>query len=388
MNRALWISAVLLLSAWSGGTLLQAQWIPDPQIDAKIQRGIDHIYNLEFYDANKTFDEVIRLRPDHPAGYFFRAMIQWWRILTNFDDESQDDRFYDMLKTVVDMCDRRLERDPNDITALFFKGGALGFSGRLRVNRNSWIPAVKDGVAALPVIRKAYKLDPNNNDVLLGIGIYNYYADIIPDEYPILKPFMVFLPSGDRKKGLQQLHQAAEKAKYARVEAQYFLLQTYFLYEKDYLKAFALAQALYVRYPKNPLFHRYLGRCDVTLGRWDDAQKIFSEVERRYRDGTLGYDVYDGREAYYYIGRWNLLNSRYDAAMKAFQECDVLSLKIDKGSASGFAAMANLMIGMLYDLKGDRSGAVAQYRKVLGMKEYGTSHVDAKRYLQTPYVRH
>ena len=388
MTRALCTATVLWMIAGGTANPLRAQWIPDPQIDEKIQRGIDEIYNLQFYDANKTFDEVIRLRPDHPAGYFFRAMIQWWRILTNFDDESQDGRFYEMLQKVVDMCNRRLEKDPGDVTALFFKGGALGFSGRLRVDRNSWIPAIEDGVAALPAIRKAYKLDPNNYDVLLGIGIYNYYADIIPEEYPIVKPFMIFLPSGDRRKGLEQLHLAAEKAKYARVEAQYFLLQTYFLYEKDYLKALSLAEALHAHYPRNPLFHRYLGRCEVTLGRWDLAGKIFTDVETRYREGMLGYDTYDGREAYYYLGRWNLLNSRYDASMKDFRRCDSLSQLIDKDGPSGFAAMTHLAIGMLLDLKGDRAGAVAEYRKVLAMKEYGTSHVDAKRFLKSPYVRY
>jgi tetratricopeptide (TPR) repeat protein len=224
--------------------------------------------------------------------------------------------------------------------------------------------------------------------VLLGIGIYNYYADIIPEEYPIVKPFMVFLPSGDKKKGLEQLHRAAENAKYARIEAQYFLLQTYFLYEKDYLKARSLAEALHAHYPGNPLFHRYLGRCEVTLGHWDNAGKIFTEVEQRYRAGTLGYDVYDGREAYYYLGRWSLLNGQYDVAMKDFRQSDSLSRRIDKDGPSGFAAMANLAIGMLLDLKRDRAGAIAQYRKVLAMKEYGTSHVDAKRFLKTPYVRY
>jgi tetratricopeptide (TPR) repeat protein len=370
-----------------GSGVAHAQWIPDPVIDSTIQRGIDHIYNLEFYDANRVFDEVVRLRPEHPAGYFFRAMIQWWRILSNFDDESQDPRFYEMLQTVIDMCDRRLERHPEDVTALFFKGGALGFRGRLRVNRSSWIPAVRDGVAALPVVRKAFALEPDNRDVLLGMGIYNYYAEIIPDQYPIVKPFMVFLPAGNRKTGLEQLHVAAREARYARVEAQYFLLQTYFLYEKDYLRAFELARALHERYPKNPVFHRYLGRCYVTLGRWEEVFRVFTEVEERFRNRQIGYDVFDGREAHYYLGRWNFLRLNLDSARVHFEKCDELSRSIDRGGPSGFMVMANLTLGMVFDAKGDRKNAVAQYRKVLRMKEYGTSHVDARRYLETPYRR-
>ena len=39
----------------------------------------------------------------------------------------------------------------------------------------------------------------------------------------------------------------------------------------------------------------------------------------------------------------------------------------------------------VYDAQGKRDLAVAQYKKVLDMKEYETSHTDAKRYLETPY---
>ncbi|HEY6953382.1 MAG TPA: hypothetical protein VI758_13320, partial [Bacteroidota bacterium] len=119
----------------------RAQWVSDPAIDRKIQRGIDYIYNLEFEKADSSFAEIIRWNPGHPVGYFFRAMTQWWRILTNFDDESQDQKFYDMLDDVITLCEQRLDKDPNDVTALFFKGGAVGFRGRLRANRSKWVGA-------------------------------------------------------------------------------------------------------------------------------------------------------------------------------------------------------------------------------------------------------
>ena len=48
--------------------------------------------------------------------------------------------------------------------------------------------------------------------------------------------------------------------------------------------------------------------------------------------------------------------------------------------------MANLKIGMVYDLQGRREDAVAQYRKVLSMKSFKDTHTQAERYLQTPYA--
>ncbi len=364
-----------------------AQWILDPSIEQRIQKGVDHIYNLEFEKADQEFDAVVALRPGHPVGYFFRAMTQWWRILGNFSDESKDDRFHDLLDVVINKCDERLDKNSKDITALFFKGGAVGFRGRLRANRGKWLAAAKDGIVALPIVQKAYELDPNNYDVLLGIGIYNYYAEIVPKDYPFVKPFMLFFPKGDKKKGMEQLKLSAQNSKYARTEAAYFLLQSYFLYEKDYFQAITIAQSLHARYPRNPLFHRYVGRCYVSLGQWSDAYRIFLEVERRYTAKQTGYDAYDAREAYYYLGKFHFIAGTFDEALKNFMKCDELSRTVDTEGPSGFMSMANLQIGMIYDIQKKRQLAVNQYQKVLRMKQFENSHADARRYLSTPYTR-
>lgn len=378
---------LVFLCALLFSSVSRGQWIEDPAVDSLVQRGIHDIYNIEFEKADSEFAEVTRLRPDHPAGYFFQAMTEWWRILTNFDDESQDERYYDMLEKVIDMCNARLEKNENDITALFFKGGAVGFRGRLRGNRGSWLKAANDGLIALPAVRRAYQLEPDNYDVLLGMGIYNYYAEVVPDLYPIVKPLMIFFPSGDKKKGLEQLELASQRARYAKTEAAYFLLQTYFTYEKQYIRALEIARDLFQRYPRNPLFHRMYGRCYVSIGYWAEAFKVFSEIEKRFTAHQEGYDVYDGREAYYYIGRYYFVSGKLDEALRNLFKCDELSRRVDKEGASGFMSMANLTIGMIYDLQQNRSAALAQYRKVLEMKEYENTYKDAHRYMEKPYSR-
>lgn len=385
MSGSSLLLAILLF--FSTSRVSRSQWLPDPEIDQRIQRGIDHIYNIEFRKADSLFTEVIRNRPDHPAGYFFRAMVVWWQILTDFDDESQDKKFTDMLQEVIDMCEQRLDNNPKDVTALFFKGGAVGFRGRLRANRSKWLGAANDGIVALPIVRKAFEIDPKNYDILLGIGIYNYYAEVVPDKYPFVKPFMIFFPSGDRKKGLEQLDLAARHSKYARTESSYFLMQNYFSYEKDYIKALELARQLHSRYPRNPLFHRYLGRCLVSVGFLSDANEEFVEIEKRFRAKQTGYDIYDGRESYYYIGKYDFIAGKLDKSYANLLICDSLSRKIDKEGPSGFMSLANLMIGMIYDLQNRRDYAIQQYRKVLAMNEYETSHQEAKRYIERPYKR-
>ena len=162
------------------------------------------------------------MRPHDPAGPFFLAMITWWRILIDIDNTRYDDEFFGSLDRVVDMCDSLLDRNPGDVNAIFFKGGAIGFIGRLKFHRNDYLAAANAGRKALPLVQAAAELDPENTDIQLGTGMYDYYAEVIPEEYPWLKPLLLFVPRGDRQRGLREITAASEKGRYASVEAAFF----------------------------------------------------------------------------------------------------------------------------------------------------------------------
>ena len=230
---------------------------------------------------------------------------------------------------MIDKCDSILDKDPDDVTALFFKGGSLGFRGRLRANRGSWIKAANDGRLALPIVRRAYSIAPDNDDILLGMGIYNYYAEAIPEQYPIVKPLMLFFPNGDKKKGIEQLTAAAAKAKYAAVEADYFLLQLNYTHERQYEKALEIALKLFNRYPKNVVFHRYVGRCYISLGKWENAHAVFREILSRCDGsggGMEGYTDSSKREALYYLGVYAMNTGKYRSALPPPRSCGATML--------------------------------------------------------------
>jgi len=350
------------------------------------RRGIAHVYNLEFEDAEKDFRDLVRRRPGDPAGYFFLAMVRWWMIMIDIDDERHDREFYGELDGVVGMCDSLLEINRDDVNAIFFKGGAIGFEGRLRFHRNDYLGAANAGRKALPLVQQALELDPGNYDLLLGAGIYNYYADVIPSEYPFVKPLILFLPAGDRGKGIRQLRTAAEKGVYASVEAEYFLLQIEFFYEKDYAQALALALDLHGKFPANMVFHRYCGRSYVAVNNWDMARSVFTEIITRARSGTRGYTPPVEREAQYYCGMAAMLGRRFDEALDDFTRCDELSRTLDRDEPSGFMVMANLKMGMVFDMEGKRDFALTQYRKVREMRDYQNSRAQAEQYLAAPYA--
>jgi tetratricopeptide (TPR) repeat protein len=307
--------------------------------------------------------------------------------MIDIDDQQYDQRFYGELDHVVAICDSMLEKNENDIDAIFFKGGSIGFEGRLRFHRDEWMEAANAGRQALPLVRKASALDPGNYDIYLGTGIYNYYAEVIPNEYPVVKPLMLFVPAGDKAKGLEQLTIASQKAKYAAVETSYFLMQIYYAFERDYTRAMALAQSLHTRFPGNMVFHKYLGRCYTVVGNYQRGAEVWAEIQAKCRMRTRGYTTNVEREAEYYQGTCAAALHKYDEALTHLYRCDELSRQLDVKEASGFMAMANLKIGNVYDLQGKRDLACTQYTKVLGLKEYKDSHQQAERYLTTPYAQ-
>jgi tetratricopeptide (TPR) repeat protein len=364
----------------------RAQWIGDPELESHAHRGIEFVYNLSFDSARAEFQQIARRKPDHPAGFFFLAMVDWWKIVTDIGNTSNDDRFLSELDRVIDLCDKRLDRDSRDTAALFFKGGALGFRGRLHGNREDWLQAANDGRSALPIVEEAYKLAPDNSDVLLGMGVYHYYAAVIPDQYPVVKPLMIFFPKGNKTLGLRELQQAAAKARYADIEATYFLVQVLQNFEKRPAEALPLALRLHARFPDNPIFHRYVGRCYAAMGAMDSSAKTFAEVLRKTGAKMRGYDKIAEREARYYLGIDEMNRENFGRALDHFYKADELSRGIDK-DPSGFMAMTNLKIGCIYDIQKKRGLALEQYRKVLAIPDFQGSHDLADRYLKSPYQK-
>jgi tetratricopeptide (TPR) repeat protein len=132
------------------------------------------------------------------------------------------------------------------------------------------------------------------------------------------------------------------------------------------------------------MFHRYVGRAYVSMGNWEEATTVFEEIRQRAEKGQRGYGPAIEREAVYYIATNHMQANRYDEALQAFYRCDELSRELDRKEASGYMALANLKIGMIFDIQGKRSQALGQYRKVKDMKEFRDSHDQADRYLGTP----
>jgi tetratricopeptide (TPR) repeat protein len=351
--------------------------------DSLVRLGTNQIYNVEFDKAEESFKKVIAMYSEHPAGYFLDAMVYWWKITLHRETQKYDKAFEDRIEKVINICDKILDTNENDLTALFFKAGAMGYRGRHYAQRESWVKAASDGASAYSLMVECQKLAPANHDIMLGTGVYNYFAIAIPEKFPMVKPLMTFFPKGDKQLGIYQLRAASRKARYAAVEARVVLLQIYNTFEKDVDLAYTVSKELFEAYPNNPYFHRYLARIQVRKGDQNEYESTWREILIKCMDKKTGYDNFTAREAMYYIGLSLMRKSDLDNALKYF-------LKASEGSFidsedSGFSVNVNIFIGNIYDSKNKREEAKKYYAKVLKMKEFDNSHTKAKVYMERPY---
>lgn len=352
--------------------------------DTRVSGGIKQIYNIKFDDAEKTFRAVMTDYPQDPAGRFFLAMIDWWKIMLDPDNESYDEMFFLKLEDVIYQCDQILDKNPKDVNALFFKGGSIGFRGRLHAFRESWLKAADDGREALPIVEQAGLLDPNYMDLQLGFGIYNYYAAVIPDQNPLIKPLMIFFPSGDKEKGLQQLNNTAFNGKFAKYEARYFLMTLYYRYEGNAVIADDYAKLLNNDFPDNPVFQKWRGRIAIRRGNTSLADSIFNNVMIKSQKGYYGYKTPSTiREASYYLGNSLKNRSQLDSAKTYFEQCVTQSQKIDEeGDESGFQVNAVLYLAEIADTFSKKNEAIKYYERLLDMRDYNNSHSIAENKLE------
>src|SRR4051812_5597497 len=118
---AAFIAALVGVGA-SGAAIAQetGSWVLiDAEGSALVRSGTEAMYNLRYAEADSIFNILIQRKPDHPAGYFLEALVDWWRIVPNSSVDSKVDAisksFNSRLDKVIEICDARLEKNGSDI---------------------------------------------------------------------------------------------------------------------------------------------------------------------------------------------------------------------------------------------------------------------------------
>lgn len=265
MKKYFWLFVIFFNS-----TLICPQ---DKKITDLGTQGMELVYDMKYKEANAIFDEIIRREPKNGYGYFLKSVSYFWLFQDNTQDENIVEKYKEISFKAVDVAEEMLDKNENDIDAMFYLGGTYGNLGRYYAIDRSWLKAYWYGKKGKNYLKDVVEKDSKYYDAYLGLGIYHYYADVLPK---VIKIFSFILGiEGDKELGLKELQFTISKSKNTKTEAMIFLGTIYINHEKDYEKALPLFKELFDKYPDNTIAGMSLGKCYWEKGNHNLAINIY-----------------------------------------------------------------------------------------------------------------
>ncbi len=331
------------------------------QIDAT--QAVNDMYNFKFTRAERQFRWIKQSYDWHPLPYFLLGLSEWWKIMPNIPDKQYDGKFMAYMDTAIAKSDRMLEKDREDPEAAFFLAAAYAFQSRLHSERHDWGKATVTGKNSLKYLDISKGKEDFSPELLLGDALYNYYAEWVPENYPILRPVLMFFPNGNKELGIKQLKTVANNAFYTRTEAQYFLMRILSEEGSDPREAFRITEYLHQTFPDNPYFHRYYARQLYSRGKHREAEEESLEILARVDSSMTGYEGTSGRYASFFLGQIYEMHGQLNEAQKYYELAVDYAIQTDADD-SGYYHWSLLKLGEIAQTLGDEDRAKDYYKKV------------------------
>lgn len=379
------IQALILLLVLSGGSTAREADRQDgigtlaPAAEEQILEGIHLLYNRRFDEAEALFQEIKAKFPAEPAPCFYHAMVSWSRLTAGFWSPAMVAQYKKRIDDTVAVARARIEKGKENSFTYFYLGGALGFDGRFELMKGNWVTSFFLASDAIDALRTCQEMDPDNKDVLLGLGTFDYYTARLSGVLKFLT--YVLLHKGDKEAGLKKLTTAANEAVYSATEAKSMLLHIYLFLENDPMKALAISKDLSETYPLNPRFRILQGVSCIRLQRDDQYKKIVSGLQKTGLKREEKEAAAWNKRALYLESIYDLFHA--DHANARIKLWEILAHK-DSEYDPAMIAWPRIKLGMSYDLQGARDKAIEIYEQVLNMRNGAGAQFLAQKLIKKP----
>ena len=367
-----------------------------PQPRALRDRAYELAYNLDYVEALETMQQAAASAPDDPSIQRGLAAIAWLEILFRRGSVLVDNYLGQVTKPSVELAkppadlaalfrktsNRALElaeaglrANPNDISAHYEAGAAVGLSA-------SYTASVEGSIfGAFRAARRAYnehervlELDGRRKDAGLVVGTYRYIVST--QSMPVRWIAYVIGFGGGRERGIHMIEEAAAYGSDVQSEARFALV---LLYNREgrYLDALKVIGELQALYPRNRLLWLEQGATAIRAKRAEEADSALTRglarlsTDRRPR--LFGEDA---------LWHYKLGTARVLLEKRTEAEQDLRAALAGEGR-DWVRGRAHAELGKLADLAGDRQKAREQYQVAvsLGEKDGDPPGVDAARRL-------
>ncbi len=346
--------------------------LSNPGVQIEATEAINKLYNFQFGEADVEFRWLQYRYPNHPMPYFLMGLAEWWKIVPNTDNTQYDERCIALMDTCIMLAEKLYDAKEDKREAAFFLSASYAFKGRIHAERKHWTRATFAGKSALKYLERSKGQSELSPELLFGDGLYDYFADWIPDNYPLLKPVLWLFPKGNKQRGMEELEKVANNAFYTRTEARYFLLQIYG-YENQYGKSYEMAKYMWQTFPQNPYFERYYLRSAFVRGFTNEAEARANSILEKIEKGQMGYESVSGRNAAYVLGYYAQNYKKDTQKAKEYYQKTIDFSTQAKAFTSGYYLSSLMALGRFSETDKDYETATNYYKTVTDKAERKSS---------------
>ncbi|OKL41927.1 tetratricopeptide repeat protein [Pontibacter flavimaris] len=353
-------------------------------VQYELEGAVDNMYNFKYERAEKQFKSIRRRYPEHPLPYFLMGLSQWWKIVpTNIQTLKYDDIFFAYMDTTIQKAEAMYEKDESNVEAAFFLAASYGFSARLHSERSNWRKATVASKRSLDFLEKAKAGNGLSPEFLFGEALFNYYAVWIPENYPMLRPVLVFFPNGDKRLGLKQLSYVSKTGFYTGTESKLFLMKILANEEKKMQEALEVSEDLALKYPDNAYFQRFYARLLFVNGHFTKAERVSEEILSKLEQKMPGYESVSGRYASYILGYINQHKYRDFEKAKSHYKNTIMFAEMTNERDSGYFVNSYLNLARIAKQQKDKVAANNYYAVVLKASDKKSANFkEARKFLK------
>lgn len=248
--------------------------------DGLFRESFRAIYNFNFRQADSLVSMATREFPADPATWLVRANYFWWLIVSGEDGEQNKAHFKAALKNGEGILVKKSGKQEGE--DLFMMISFYAFKSRFELLDYNYLKAVLAFRESVHYMKQSFGKETETEAFYLTSGLYNYFCSYGMKQYPVLYPTLLFFPSGNMAKGLQQLEKASvSKDVLLNCEGNYFLLKIYNELEPKPELAKIYVENLLIRYPANLMYHYLHFNVFLNGKKLDEARKMLAVLHYR-----------------------------------------------------------------------------------------------------------
>ncbi|MFY0627991.1 MAG: hypothetical protein JXR07_16960 [Reichenbachiella sp.] len=370
------ITALILGLVFS--TQLAAQKLPlfdNDEMLAMVDRGGDYIYSEKYDSATMVIDSIHVLLPSHPIVYMMRAMNLAWQDQPVRTTRPIFQEHLVYLDSTVMAAQKLLEKNPNDIEALFFEMSVHGLKAEYYAREGSYLKAMGQAQKTYSMLRITIEKTSRSPEFYFLAGLYNYFREKYPERHPVYKPFLWFYKSGDKERGLIQLDSAVYHSKVVKIEAALYLSYIYLRYEQKPDVALKYLRQMHEEYPLNSYFKTKYIECLFLQEHYEIALPLVQ-------------GMVDHEKPYYQLCGLTYQAIYFEKVLNSASQAEkYYELALEKGKESPdrgeyYKSLGYLGLGRVFLGKGENDLAESNFNLAIELDESPKVTAEAEQYLE------